>query len=121
MIFAHSSVNNAVSPTDKKYKLRHNIIIEKLSLEKSDLCDNQCQGQQVDGYTALFKCFMIQYSQSIVLTAVNTILPAIFTKMIIEPERKCSSLSQRIRVGGQIRLVIQMLNFDLVALFIDNS
>ena len=57
--------------------------IEKLSLEKSDLYDNQCQGQQVDGYTALFKCFMIQYSQSIVLTAVNTILPAVFTKMII--------------------------------------
>ena len=33
-------------------------------------------------YIASFKCFIIDYSQSIALTAVNTILPALFTKMI---------------------------------------
>ena len=45
----------------------------------------------------------------------------VIRKIIVEPERKSSSLSQRIRVGGQIGLVIQMLNFDLVAFFIDYS
>ena len=33
-------------------------------------------------YAASFSCFIIDYSQSIALTAVNTILPALFTKMI---------------------------------------
>ena len=33
-------------------------------------------------YVASFTCFIIDYSQSIALTAVNTILPALFTKMI---------------------------------------
>ena len=54
-----------------------------VSLKKSDFYDKQCGETQIDGYTGLAKCFIIQYSQSIVLTAVNTILPAVFTKMIV--------------------------------------
>ena len=33
-------------------------------------------------YAASFSCFIIDYSQSIALTAVNSVLPALFTKMI---------------------------------------
>ena len=54
------------------------------SLKKSDLYEKNCSQHPEDGFfdTGLIECFMIQYSQSIVLTAVNTILPAVFTKMI---------------------------------------
>lgn len=57
------------------------------SVEKPELYEN-CKELFDSGdkgsldYAASFSCFIIDYSQSIALTAVNTILPALFTKMI---------------------------------------
>ena len=57
-------------------------------VEKPELyekCKERFDPEDKDGsldYAASFSCFIIDYSQSIALTAVNTILPALFTKMI---------------------------------------
>ena len=53
------------------------------SLKKPELYEETCgvNPATID-YLSNFKCYVIDYSQSILLTAVNTILPALFTKMI---------------------------------------
>ena len=52
------------------------------SVEKPELYEKCKERFDSEDYAASFSCFIIDYSQSIALTAVNTILPALFTKII---------------------------------------
>ena len=54
--------------------------------EKPDIYEGAKCGDStlsMGDYGNTLKCFTIEYSQSIALTAVNTILPLLFTRMIL--------------------------------------